>query len=81
VRKNLTLSLDEQVLRAARRLALDRGTSVNEMVREYLTKLVGEGDRRAAALRDLENLWRGSKFRLVGGITWTRDELHDRKRS
>lgn len=76
--KNLTLTIDENVLKAARKLALDRNTSVNQMVREYLAKLVKEQDRQAAALQDLKRLWSKSKFRLGGPITWTRDELYER---
>ena len=35
---NLTLSVDETLLRKARILALARGTSVNAMVREFIEK-------------------------------------------
>ena len=38
VQKSLTLTIDEDVLREARKVALDRKTSVNQLVREYLTR-------------------------------------------
>jgi hypothetical protein len=79
VQRNLTLTIDEDVLKAARKLALDRETSVNQMVREYLANLVHENDRQAHALKNPKEFWRTSKFRLSGPITWTRDELHERK--
>ncbi len=78
VQKNLTLTVDEDLLRAARKVALDRDTSVNQLVREFLEQLVSEKDRRKEALRRIEEFWRTHSIE-VGPITWTRDELHDRK--
>ena len=43
---NLTLTVDETLLRTARILALERGTSVNAMVREFIEKMVDESTRR-----------------------------------
>lgn len=37
--RNLTLTLDEGLLLSARKVALEQGTSVNAMVRDYLTDL------------------------------------------
>ncbi len=48
--KNLTLALEEDILLAARKLALDRNTTVNKLVREYLRNFVEEQSRRKAAL-------------------------------
>ena len=39
VRRNVTLTVEEEVLRKARKAALDRDTSVNMLVREYLAGL------------------------------------------
>jgi hypothetical protein len=78
VQKNLTLTIDEEILRSARKLALDRKTSVNQMVREYLTGLVSESSRTQAALARFDELVKNSKAE-VGEITWTRDDLYDRK--
>ena len=44
---NLTLTVDENLLRKARILALERGTSVNSMVREFIETMVNESTRRA----------------------------------
>ena len=43
---NLTLTVDETLLRKARILALERGTSVNAMVREFIENMVDESTRR-----------------------------------
>ena len=43
---NLTLAVDETLLRKARILALERGTSVNAMVRKFIENMVDESARR-----------------------------------
>ncbi len=75
--KNITLSVDEHVLAAARRTAAERNSSVNALVREYLTNLAAHEDRAGRARARLRQLSRQSKGRL-GTKTWTRDDLHDR---
>ena len=77
VSKNLTLTLDEHLLRAARKVALDRNTSVNQLVREYLSDLVRATDRQQTALANLERSFREDQVR-VGTRTWTRQDLHER---
>ena len=44
---NLTLTVDETLLRKARILALERGTSVNALVREFIENMVNESTRRS----------------------------------
>ncbi len=65
-------------MREARKIALDRNTSVNQLVREFLEQLVSENNRQKHALRNIEEFWRTHSIE-VGPITWTRDDLHDRK--
>jgi hypothetical protein len=77
VQKNLTLTLDENLLRAARKVALDRDTSVNQLVRDYLAQLVRETDQQQAALASLDEIFQTSRFE-IGPKTWTRDDLHER---
>jgi hypothetical protein len=77
VQRNLTLTLDDQLLRDARKIALDRNTSVNQLVREFLVRLVRETDRQQAALSDLEEIFRTARVE-VGARGWTRDDLHER---
>ncbi len=77
VPRNLTLTLDENLLRAARKVALDRGTSVNQLVRDYLASLVRESDQRQSAMERLEEIFRDSQIQ-VGRRTWKRQDLHER---
>ncbi|MBV9382997.1 MAG: hypothetical protein JO242_20320 [Streptosporangiaceae bacterium] len=75
---NLTLTVDEEILRRARIRALELGTSVNALVREYLRQLVG----RSTAAEGIAEFFAATKGAGAGsgpeGRTWTRDELYDR---
>jgi len=75
--KNITLSVEDDVLAAVRRHAADRNSSVNALVREYLTNLAAHEDRAKRARARLRQLSRQSQGRL-GKKTWTREELHER---
>ena len=73
---NVTLSIDDDLLRDARQVAQAMGKSVNQLVREYLERLTG----RDGAERDVEELRRlsaegGGRTR---GWRFDRDELHER---
>ena len=75
--KNVTLAVDDKVLRDARRIAAERSTSLNAMVREFLEDLTQrESSAREARQRIIE-LCLDSQAE-VGPKTWTRDELHER---
>jgi hypothetical protein len=75
--KNITLSVDEKVLAIVRRYAAEQNSSVNALVRDYLTKLAAQENRVSKARARLRELSAQSKGRL-GEKTWTRDNLHDR---
>lgn len=73
---NLTLVIDGQLLQRARIRALERGTSVNALVRAYIEDYVG-ADVADRALRDFV-AWAeqtpGSSG--VTGRSWTRDDIY-----
>ena len=75
---NLTIAIEDDLLRKARVHALEQGTSVNALVREYLRELAGEASRQLAAARRIVKLAHENDAR-VGGATWARDDLHERE--
>lgn len=75
--RNLTLTIDEELIRTARKVALDRNTSVNNLVRGFLETLVAESGEQRAAMIHIEKLFRDKPF-AVGRKNWTRAELHER---
>lgn len=65
---NITLSVDEKVAEAARRVAQEQGTSLNELLRRYMAGLAGQRSAQDRA-RELVALFEeqpgdsgGSKF-------------------
>ncbi|HEX9753034.1 MAG TPA: DUF6364 family protein, partial [Methyloceanibacter sp.] len=62
--KNITLAIDEEVLRAARRYAANHDTTVNALVREFLGDLAAQEDRAAEARRRLVKMSEESEGRL-----------------
>ncbi|MCU0960098.1 MAG: DUF6364 family protein [Pirellulaceae bacterium] len=75
--KNITLSVDEEVLATVRRYAAEQGSSVNALVREFLAGIHQRQDRASQARKRLREMSRASKARR-GSATWSRDEVHDR---
>ena len=74
---NVTLSVDDGIIHAARRRAEAMGTSVNQLVREYLEQLAGKTDPQADAA-EFERLSRAAQGNSRGW-KFNREELHDRK--
>lgn len=74
---NLTLTIDERVLRRARLRAIEEGTSVNAIVRTHLERYAGDDQGRDAmrALLELSN--RSTASSGPEGRTWTREEIYD----
>jgi plasmid stability protein len=75
---NLTITVDEESLKKARIRALQEGTSVNALLREFLDAYAGVRREQQEAAGRIVALSRSSQSRR-GGKTWTRDELHERK--
>jgi cytochrome c-type biogenesis protein CcmH/NrfG len=75
---NLTLSFDDELLRRARIRALERGTTVNTLVREYLEGFVGTDPTRSALDSFLALTEETSASSGEAGRTWTRDDLYTR---
>lgn len=74
---NLTIAVDDDVLRRARIRALEEGTSVNAVLRQHLESYAGAARRRRAATTRLLNLSKTAGSGR-GSTAWTRDGLHER---
>jgi len=74
---NLTITVDEEVLRQARIRALEQGKSVNAILAEYLRSYADRTTAQVDATQTLIGLSRKSTSSR-GGRRWTRDELHER---
>ena len=75
---NVTISIDDNMLKRAKKIAIDRDTSFNGLVRNYVETLVArEQRRRELQIEELDRLFEESTA-IVGPVTWTRDDLHER---
>jgi hypothetical protein len=63
---NVTLSVDDELLKEAREVARKQGTSLNDMIRSYLQTVVGvrSGD---ALVEELDQLWSDHPGHSGGG--------------
>lgn len=71
---DVTLSIDQRTLERAQRLAQERGTSLNQLIQEYLVELTTNDP--AQAIAELERLWNEEEGDS-GGWSWNREEVHD----
>jgi hypothetical protein len=74
VKTNLTLQLDEEVVRRARIVAAKRGTSVSALVARELAELADQDERYEQARSRAGDLMARPKPR--GGRTWTREDVY-----
>ena len=72
--KNVTLSIPDDLLAKSRRYALEHNTSLNQMIRDYLSfKVVKDPKRGLESLFDLMD-----KVNVKTNIKWIRDDLYKR---
>jgi hypothetical protein len=77
MKQNITLSIEKDLLQKAKFLAVQRNSSISQMLSQELEKMVSDADKYEIAKRKaLKTLKTG--FRMGGKITTSRDELHAR---
>lgn len=74
--KNVTLRLDEAVLRKARHTAVEQDQSLSEWVADLVTRAISETDRKQSARTGA--LHRMRKGLHLGGTPLSREETHGR---
>jgi hypothetical protein len=76
----ITLSLDDELMKKVRKIAVGRDTTVTGMIREYMEKLAAEDAASGRKRREREALERSfGRFQFkVGKRTWKRADLYAR---
>ena len=74
---NITLAIDEQLVKRARKIAQAQGKSLNQYVREQLERLTARDDA-AGWIAEFECLSRQSKGN-ARGWRFDRDAAHERR--
>jgi hypothetical protein len=77
---NITLSLDEKLVRNVRKIAVENDTTLTGLIRAHLERLAAEHAASGRKRREREALERSfSQFQFrVGKKTWRREDLYAR---
>ena len=72
--KNITLSLPDDLLSKSRQYAFEHNTSLNQMIRDYLSSKVMKDSKKG-----LESLFElMDSVDVKTNVKWTRDDLYKR---
>jgi hypothetical protein len=74
---NITLSADKELIQKAREYAAEHGTSLNQLIREYLEYIAAEGNKESNA-REFEMLARDYGGASPKGYVFNRQDAHSR---
>ena len=77
---NVTLSLDDDLVKEVRKIAVERDTTLTGLVRTYLQDIAAEHAKSGRRRRELEALEQSFKELQinVGNHTWKREDLYER---
>jgi hypothetical protein len=79
---NITLTLDDKLVKEVRKIAVEQDTTLTGLVRAYLEKVAAEhgSERKRRDLERLNETFDRFQTRLdYGKRTWRREDLYDRK--
>jgi len=72
------MTIDDELLKKAKKIAVDRNSTISELFREYLTELTRrEALHREQVSDELDNLFAASSASSYG-VSISRDDLHER---
>ncbi len=75
---NVTLAIDDDVLKKVRKLAVERNTTMTALVRTSLEQLAAREEvQRGEVIAELRELFDNGMVN-IGDKRWTREELHAR---
>lgn len=79
---NITLTLEDELVKEVRKIAVERDTTLTGLVREYLEQVAREHDseqKRRDVKRLNETFERFARPLDYENRTWRREDLYDRK--
>lgn len=75
---NITLSVDDDIVKRVRKIAIDKNTTLTAMIREFLTSVAA----RDAQLKKEAVIKLHRSFKMIsrdmGQRKWSREDLHER---
>jgi len=77
---NITLSLDDDLVKQVRKIAIDRNTTLTGIIRDHLHHIVEEDEATGARRRQVEEFLRTVEELSfpMGERDWTREDLYVR---
>ncbi len=74
---NITLSVDDRIIKKVKKIAIEKDTTMTAMIRAYLSKIAKcDQTARERAVEQLQSAI--SEYGRDMSGTWTREELHER---
>jgi hypothetical protein len=75
---NITLSVDDEIIKKVRKIAIDKNTTLTAMVRDFLTTVANrDNHQKQKAVRELRASFK-TMSRDMGRRKWTREALYER---
>lgn len=75
--KNITLTVEDEILDRARVVAAEKRTTINAMVREFLTEIATRDVKLSKARRELLELMDRSTGDMGPNWKWSREETYE----
>jgi len=78
-KRNITLSLPEELIRQAKHLAVDRGTSLSGLLAGFLDQMVNKDRAYQRSVKRMRaRLTKGIDLGTEGQVSWSREDLYER---
>jgi len=75
---NITLSVDDEIIKKVRKVAIEKNTTLTAMVRDYLTSVaIRDAQEKNEAIKKLQKSFK-TISRNMGRRKWTREALYER---
>ena len=77
---NITLKIDEDVVKKVRKIAIDKNTTLSQMVRDFLIRVARSDEfaRKRSSQRFKKTVQKYSRPMEFNSRTWTREDLYER---
>jgi hypothetical protein len=76
---NITLSVEDDVIKKVRKIAVDRNTTLTSMVREFLRSVADSDQQERENIAHALSMTFKSYSKDMGERHWTREDLHERR--
>ncbi len=76
--KNITMTVDEDLLKKTKKIAIDKNTTITAMIRKHLEYISAQEEiRKKFVISELRSIFENSNA-VIGKKKWAREDLHER---